>query len=157
MTPFWFGSDVPCEIGLKESVDSFKEPREVMNFTQFSLEYIDQEERLSSSGVHEPSFGGHPTLEERERSFYAVNQTLHCGFVRGPAASSSTGFDIDAKDKAYMNGCKVAVSSCIFGSSDFLRRPTSRKVNVLLLIELLCSSFCKIIKCFGKIVFWSLL
>ncbi|KAL6190051.1 hypothetical protein ACLB2K_036452 [Fragaria x ananassa] len=120
---------VPCEIGLKESVDSFKEPREVMNFTQFSLEYIDQEERLSSSGVHEPSFGGHPTLEERERSFYAVNQTLHCGFVRGPAASSSTGFDVDAKDKAYMNGCKVAVSSCIFGSSDFLRRPTSRKIS----------------------------
>ncbi|KAH0991436.1 hypothetical protein GBA52_002919 [Prunus armeniaca] len=45
----------------------------------------------------------------------------------GPPGFSSTGFDIDAKDKAYKNECKIAVSSCIFGSSDFLRRPTSKK------------------------------
>lgn len=103
-----------------------------MNFTQFSLHYIDQEEKPSTSNIYEPRFGGHPTLEEREQSFHAQNQTLHCGFVRG-YSSSSTGFDLDMKDKAYMNNCKVAVSSCIFGSSDFLRRPTSRKVNVLLI------------------------
>lgn len=125
--------DFPCEVGLKESVDYVMEPRQVMNFTQFSLHYIDREEKPStSSRIYEPRFGGHPTLEEREQSFYAENQTLHCGFVRG-YSSSSTGFDLDMKDKAYMNNCKVAVSSCIFGSSDFLRRPTSRKVNVLLL------------------------
>ncbi|KAM5567178.1 putative hexosyltransferase MUCI70 [Rosa sericea] len=119
----------PCNVPLKESVDYFKEPREVMNFTQFSLEYIDQEEKLPTSDIYEPRFGGHPTLEEREQSFYAVNQTLHCGFVNGPPGSSSTGFDLDMKDKAYMKDCKVAVSSCIFGSSDFLRRPTSRKIS----------------------------
>lgn len=118
----------PCEVGLKESVDYVMEPRQVMNFTQFSLHYIDQEEKPSTSNIYEPRFGGHPTLEEREQSFHAENQTLHCGFVRG-YSSSSTGFDLDMKDKAYMNNCKVAVSSCIFGSSDFLRRPTSRKIS----------------------------
>lgn len=57
------------------------------------------------------------------------NQTLHCGFVKGPPGHPSTGFDINEKDKAYMYRCKVAVSSCIFGSSDFLRRPTSRLIS----------------------------
>ncbi|BBN67906.1 Protein of unknown function D [Prunus dulcis] len=100
---------------------------EVMNFTLFSLEFIDQEGLPSLSNIYEPRFGGHQTLEEREQSFFAKNQTLHCGFIKGPPGFSSTGFDIDAKDKAYKNECKIAVSSCIFGSSDFLRRPTSKK------------------------------
>ncbi|KAI5352645.1 hypothetical protein L3X38_005536 [Prunus dulcis] len=98
-----------------------------MNFTLFSLEFIDQEGLPSLSNIYEPRFGGHQTLEEREQSFFAKNQTLHCGFIKGPPGFSSTGFDIDAKDKAYKNECKIAVSSCIFGSSDFLRRPTSKK------------------------------
>ncbi|BBH01253.1 Protein of unknown function D [Prunus dulcis] len=108
---------------------------EVMNFTLFSLEFIDQEGLPSLSNIYEPRFGGHQTLEEREQSFFAKNQTLHCGFIKGPPGFSSTGFDIDAKDKAYKNECKIAVSSCIFGSSDFLRRPTSKKVNELVFIE----------------------
>ncbi|CAL8094562.1 unnamed protein product [Prunus armeniaca] len=87
--------DLPCEVGFLESVEYLVEPKEVMNFTLFSLEFIDQEEE------------GIPS--------------------RRPPGFSSTGFDIDAKDKAYKNECKIAVSSCIFGSSDFLRRPTSKK------------------------------
>lgn len=133
-----FLSDLPCEVGFRESVEYLVEPREVRNFSQFSLEYIDQEGIPSRSNVYEPKFGGHQTLEERERSFFAKNQTLHCGFVKGPVGFSSSGFDLDAKDKAYMNNCKVVVSSCIFGSSDFLRRPTSKKVNVLFVIKILC-------------------
>ncbi|KAK9935163.1 hypothetical protein M0R45_022275 [Rubus argutus] len=93
----------PCEVGLKESVDYVMEPRQVMNFTQFSLHYIDQEEEPSTSRIYEPRFGGHPTLEEREQSFYAEIKL----------------FIADLSE----------VSSCIFGSSDFLRRPTSRKVS----------------------------
>lgn len=124
-------SDLPCEVGFLESVEYLVEPKEVMTFTQFSLEFIDQEGIPSHSNIYEPRFGGHQTLEEREQSFFAKNQTLHCGFIKGPPGFSSTGFDIDVKDKAYMNECKIAVSSCIFGSSDFLRRPTSKKVNEL--------------------------
>ncbi|KAI4314170.1 hypothetical protein L6164_027105 [Bauhinia variegata] len=117
----------PCEVGFLETVDELVEPKNYMNFTQFLLQYIDQEEKTKISS--KPRFGGHQSLKERERSFYASNQTLRCGFVKGPAGSSSTGFDLNEKDKAYMNNCKIVVSSCIFGSSDFLRRPTSKLMS----------------------------
>lgn len=106
-----------------------------MNVTQFSLEFIEREEKLSETDLYTPRFGGHQTLEEREKSFYATNQKLHCGFIKGPPGSPSTGFDLDEKDDAYMKTCKVAVSSCIFGSSDFLRRPTSKQVSLLSFIK----------------------
>ncbi|KAK8470751.1 hypothetical protein PHAVU_003G049500 [Phaseolus vulgaris] len=117
------------KLGFLESVDGLVEPKSYMNSTWFSLEYVDHEERTSKNDLFEPRFGGHQTQEERENSFYAKNQTLHCGFVKGPPGHPSTGFDINDKDKAYMYKCKVAVSSCIFGSSDFLRRPTSRLIS----------------------------
>jgi len=128
-------SDFPCDVGFLESVESLVEPQSYVNSTWFSLEYVDYEERTSKNNLFEPRFGGHQTLEERENSFYAKNQTLHCGFVKGPPGLPSTGFDINEKDKAYMSKCKVAVSSCIFGSSDFLRRPTSRLVIPQILLE----------------------
>ncbi|XP_057419248.1 probable hexosyltransferase MUCI70 [Lotus japonicus] len=118
----------PCEVGFLESVNGLVEPKNYMNFTWFSLEYVDHEEK-SSNNLFEPRFGGHQSLEDRENSFYAKNQTIHCGFVKGPPGYSSTGFDLDEKDKAYMFSCKFSVSSCIFGSSDFLRRPTSRLIS----------------------------
>ncbi|KAG2702337.1 hypothetical protein I3760_06G084200 [Carya illinoinensis] len=120
--------DSPCEVGLVKSVDDLVEPKDLMKFTQFSLEYIEKEEILPDN-YFEPRFGGHQTLPEREKSFYARNQTLHCGFVNGPPGYSSIGFDLNEKDKAYMYTCKVVVSSCIFGSSDFLRRPTRRLIS----------------------------
>ncbi|KAL1365756.1 hypothetical protein AAHE18_03G311200 [Arachis hypogaea] len=119
----------PCEVEFLKSVDGLAEPKNYMNFTWFSLDYVKQEGKTSDSGLFEPRFGGHQTLEEREKSFYAKNQMVHCGFVKGSPGYSSTGFDLDEKDKAYMSKCKIAVSSCIFGSSDFLRRPTSRLIS----------------------------
>ncbi|XP_061358605.1 probable hexosyltransferase MUCI70 isoform X2 [Gastrolobium bilobum] len=119
----------PCEVGFLESVDGLVEPKSYMNFTWFSLEYVDHEEKTFKTDLFEPRFGGHQTLEEREKTFYVKNQTLHCGFVKGPPGYPSTGFDLNEKDKAYMFTCKVVVSSCIFGSSDFLRRPTSRLIS----------------------------
>ncbi|MED6157604.1 hypothetical protein PIB30_024773 [Stylosanthes scabra] len=118
----------PCEVEFLNSVDGLAEPKNYMNFTWFSLDYVKQEGETSDTGLFEPRFGGHQTLEEREKSFYARNQTVHCGFVKGSPGYSSTGFDLDEKDKAYMSKCKIAVS-CIFGSSDFLRRPTSRLIS----------------------------
>jgi len=125
-------SDFPCEIGFTETVDYLIEPKDSGNFTQFSLQYVAMEEKPLGVNSFESRFGGHQKLEEREKSFYAHDQTLHCGFVKGPPGFPSTGFDFDEKDMAYMSTCRVAVSSCIFGSSDFLRRPTSKRVNYLL-------------------------
>lgn len=121
--------DFPCEVDLLPSVDYFIDPKDYLNTSDFSLEYISKEEISSDGALVEPSFGGHQTLEERETSFHASNQKLHCGFVQGPGDHKSTGFDLDKRDESYMKNCVVAVSSCIFGSSDFLRRPTSKKVN----------------------------
>lgn len=101
-----------------------------MNVTDFSLNYITKEENLNEYDMFHPSFGGHQTFKEREQSFYAKNQTLHCGFVKGPGEAGNAGYDLDIEDKAYMFSCKVVVSSCIFGSSDFLRKPTKKKVCI---------------------------
>ncbi|ESQ33036.1 hypothetical protein EUTSA_v10004185mg [Eutrema salsugineum] len=108
---------LPCEVALAESVNHILEPEEYLNFNRFSLGFVETET------YNNPRFGGHQTLKERERSYSATNQTIHCGFVKG------TGFDLSEKDRAYMKNCVVSVSSCIFGSSDFLRRPASKKIS----------------------------
>ncbi|XP_073010275.1 probable hexosyltransferase MUCI70 [Typha latifolia] len=120
---------VPCEIEFVDSVDDLLEFESFMNFTRFSLDYITEEEVLQGDDLYEPSFGGHQTFEERENSYYAKSQAIHCGFVKGPKEYRSSGFDLDEKDKELMANCFVVVSSCIFGSSDFLRRPTRSKIG----------------------------
>ncbi|KAJ0037983.1 hypothetical protein Pint_22739 [Pistacia integerrima] len=120
---------LPCTIGFSESVTEIVELKDFMNFSRFSLDYIEKEDKPSTTNFFEPRFGGHQSLQEREKSFYAENQTLHCGFVKGPPQFPSTTFDLDEKDRTYINTCEVVVSSCIFGSSDFLRRPTSRMIS----------------------------
>ncbi|CAH9125275.1 unnamed protein product [Cuscuta epithymum] len=117
----------PCGVAFRDSVDYVIDPNDSVNFTNFSLDYIQREDRTSQNGAFDLGFGGHQTLEEREKSFLAINQTIHCGFVK--SGEGSTGFDLDENDKRYMNACKVVVSSCIFGSSDFLRRPTSKLMS----------------------------
>lgn len=123
-----FSGFFPCEVKFLDSVNYFIEPKEFVNSTQFSLGYVEREESNFSGDKFEPRFAGHQSLEEREMSFYARNQTIHCGFVKGLEGISSTGFDINEVDKKYMSSCTIVVSSCIFGSSDFLRRPASKLV-----------------------------
>lgn len=123
--------DFACDVDLLPSVDYFIDPKDYLNTSDFSLEYISKEEFSSDNALVETSFGGHQTMKEREKSFHARDQKLHCGFVQGSGDYKNTGFDLDERDKSYMKNCLVAVSSCIFGSSDFLRRPTSKKVNEL--------------------------
>lgn len=118
----------PCEVGLAAAVDNILEPKNYMNFTQFSLGYVEREVNPHANSP-QSRFGGYQTLNEREKSFLARNQTIRCGFVKGMSRLSSPGFELSENDKAYMNTCRVAVSSCIFGSSDFLRRPTSRLIS----------------------------
>ncbi|XP_020575698.1 uncharacterized protein LOC110021515 isoform X2 [Phalaenopsis equestris] len=120
----------PCEVAFNKSVEYIVKPEKYMNFTKFSLDYVVQEQRhYINNHLLQPKFGGYQTLEERENSYRASNQTIHCGFVTGAAGYPSTGFDVNEKDKEYMARCRVAVSSCIFGSSDFLRRPMSKLIG----------------------------
>ncbi|XP_066328511.1 probable hexosyltransferase MUCI70 [Miscanthus floridulus] len=119
----------PCDIQFLPSVDDLVEPAHYGNFTQFSLSYILKEKVLLGNGFFEPVFGGHQSLGDREETYHAKDQTLHCGFVRGPDDYPSTGFDLDENDRRYMATCHVAVSSCIFGSSDYLRRPTKSRIG----------------------------
>lgn len=119
-------ADLPCEVPVAESVNHILEPREYLDSKPFSLGFIETETS------DKPRFGGHQTLKERERSYSAINQTIHCGFVKGGLHQGS-GFDLSEKDRAYMKNCLVSVSSCIFGSSDFLRRPATKKVSNFIL------------------------
>ncbi|KAJ0568903.1 hypothetical protein HanHA300_Chr05g0160051 [Helianthus annuus] len=132
----------PCKVELKDSVEARDEPKTFWNFVKFSLQYVVRENIQSHANHITPRFGGHQTLEEREQSFRAVNQTIHCGFVEGFDGSPNTGFDLDNEDKMYMYTCTIVVSSCIFGSSDFLRRPTSKMVLIIfhfMIVGLTCS------------------
>ncbi|CAA7401088.1 unnamed protein product [Spirodela intermedia] len=128
-----------CQIDFLESVDHIIEPTDYMNVSQFSLEYID-DENSHERDIYKPRFGGHQTLKERENSFYARNETLHCGFIKGPKGFPTAGFDLNKKDQDYMHSCKVVVSSCIFGSSDYLRRPTRSKVCFVMFLDELTMS-----------------
>lgn len=125
----------PCEIEFVPSVDNLVEPADYNNFTQFSLNYILKEQKLVGNALFGPLFGGHQSLQERDETYYAENQTLHCGFVEGPEGHPSSGFDLDETDKAYMATCRIVVSSCIFGGSDYLRRPTKSKDTSLMKMD----------------------
>ncbi|KAL6566472.1 hypothetical protein OROGR_002087 [Orobanche gracilis] len=119
----------PCEVPFLDSVNYIIEPEDNSNFTYFSSKYVESDARTLLNETTDAQFGGHQTLKDREKSYRATNQTIHCGFVSRSHVTSSTGFDLDEKDRTYMSACKVVVSSCIFGSSDFLRRPTSKVIS----------------------------
>lgn len=118
-----------CEPRFLNSTSQLAEPEEIPKFAKFSLQYVEREEKPDGVDDWEPRFAGHQSLEEREASFYAHDQKLKCGFIKGPKGSPSTGFDLSEMDAAFLNTCHIAVSSCIFGNSDKLRTPTGKKVT----------------------------
>ncbi|XP_057828080.1 uncharacterized protein LOC131039369 isoform X1 [Cryptomeria japonica] len=120
---------LPCEVGFLNSTEELQEPEENVKFANFSLEYVQREEKPDGVDTWEPRFAGHQSLDERENSFYARDQKLHCGFVKGSEGSLSTGFDLYEKDAEFLRTCHIAVSSCIFGNSDNIRAPTRKKVS----------------------------
>ncbi|XP_002974734.2 uncharacterized protein LOC9637195 [Selaginella moellendorffii] len=117
-----------CEINFA-NLSNVHEPDNSLKFARFDLKYVSKEEMPLNDSSWTPRFAGHQTLEEREDSFRVANKTIHCGFVRGPDPSESAGFDLSDKDTEYLAGCRVAVSSCIFGKSDKLHSPRKRKVS----------------------------
>ncbi|KAL5704202.1 hypothetical protein ACHQM5_022660 [Ranunculus cassubicifolius] len=120
-----------CEIKFLNSTAQLVEPPESEKFSNFLLQYTDSEEIPSGQEQWIPRFSGHQSLKEREESFYARDQRINCGFVKGPIGSLSTGFDLGEEDMRYMSSCHIAVSSCIFGSSDNVRSPFGKTVTRL--------------------------
>ncbi|XP_047340955.1 uncharacterized protein LOC124944677 [Impatiens glandulifera] len=106
------------------------EPLESRKFARFSLQYT-QVERPHGEEHWEPKFSGHQNLMQREASFYARDQKINCGFVRGPKGSQSTEFELAEDDTKYISSCHIAVISCIFGNSDRLRSPIGKTVSRL--------------------------
>ncbi|KAH9307620.1 hypothetical protein KI387_035531, partial [Taxus chinensis] len=120
---------VSCEPKFLNSTSRLVGPEENSNFAKFSLQYVESEDKPAGVEIWEPRFAGHQSLDEREASFHARNQKIHCGFVNGPKGSPSTGFDLSQEDAHFLNTCHIAVSSCIFGNSDNLRTPPGKKVT----------------------------
>ncbi|XP_008810917.2 uncharacterized protein LOC103722220 [Phoenix dactylifera] len=120
-----------CKIKFFNSTAQLVEPLESKKFSRFSLQYKEVEDRPNDLENWEPRFAGHQSPQEREESYYARDQKINCGFVRGPKGSPSTGFDMAEDDVRYMSRCHIAVSSCIFGKSDSLRTPYNKVVTRL--------------------------
>ncbi|KAF5780439.1 putative ceramidase [Helianthus annuus] len=118
-----------CEMKVLNSTMKLVEPSENRKFARFTLSYTELEENINKLEPWNPRFAGHQNLEQRERSFIAHDQTLHCGFVKSPKGYPSTGFDLDDEDEAYISSCHIAVVSCIFGNSDRLRSPMGKTVS----------------------------
>ncbi|EPS61012.1 hypothetical protein M569_13788, partial [Genlisea aurea] len=115
-----------CDVKFLDSVSYILEPEHNTKFNRFSLGFVQREE---GNLLDKATFGGHQSLRDREKSYHAENQSIHCGFVGGGGGHPTAGFDLDENDRRYMSTCRVAVSSCIFGNSDFLRRPTSKLIS----------------------------
>lgn len=120
-----------CQMKFLNSTALLVEPSESRKFARFSLKYTKVEENPDGEKNWKPRFAGHQTLQEREKSFVANDQTINCGFVRGPEEFPSTGFDLVEDDARILSSCHIAVISCIFGNSDRLRAPTGKTVTRL--------------------------
>uniref|UniRef100_A0A2P2JQG6 TOD1/MUCI70 glycosyltransferase-like domain-containing protein n=1 Tax=Rhizophora mucronata TaxID=61149 RepID=A0A2P2JQG6_RHIMU len=120
-----------CEMKFLNSTTQIVEPIENRKFVRFSLQYIEME-KPDAQEEWNPRFAGHQSLQEREESFLVHDQKIHCGFVRGPEGTPSTGFDLAEDDVNFISRCHIAVISCIFGNSDRLRSPVSKMVSGLL-------------------------
>jgi hypothetical protein len=119
----------PCSIDFKTTTEGLEEPVGDKKFANFSLSYIQMEERPVETMDWEPRFAGHQTLEEREETFHVKDQTVHCGFVQAPEVYPPTGFELSDADTEFLQTCHIAVSSCIFGNWDHLRAPTNKKMS----------------------------
>ncbi|XP_030534793.1 uncharacterized protein LOC115743899 [Rhodamnia argentea] len=120
-----------CEMKLLNSTAQLVEPLESRKFARFALQYVDIEEKPDWQPEWKPRFAGHQTLQQREESFLARDQKVHCGFVRSPYGFPSTGFDLSEDDTSYISRCHIAVISCIFGNSDRLRTPANKMITRL--------------------------
>ncbi len=125
----WVLEAAPCAVDFKNTTEGLEEPKDYSNFAEFSLSYIQMEDKPAEIFDWEPRFAGHQTLEERKETFHVRDQMVHCGFVQAPEGYPLTGFEFSDSDAEFLQTCHIAVSSCIFGNWDRLRFPTNKKVS----------------------------
>ncbi|CAG7863818.1 hypothetical protein BRARA_I02417 [Brassica rapa] len=124
-------SGASCDMKLLNSSQPIVEPLNTRKSARFSLQYIDNEDKPDGEEQWEPRFAGHQSLQEREASFFVQDKKIHCGFVKAPKGSPTTGFDLTEDDTNYISRCHIAVISCIFGNSDRLRPPANKMISRL--------------------------
>ncbi|CAF2056400.1 probable hexosyltransferase MUCI70 isoform X2 [Brassica napus] len=124
-------SGASCEMKLLNSSQPIVEPLNTRKSARFSLQYIENEDKPDGEEQWEPRFAGHQSLQEREASFLVQDKKIHCGFVKSPKGSPTTGFDLTEDDTNYISSCHIAVISCIFGNSDRLRPPANKMISRL--------------------------
>ncbi|KAG2626197.1 probable hexosyltransferase MUCI70 [Panicum virgatum] len=90
-----------------------------------NLNYISEDGIIANLSSQGSGFGGHPSLEQRNKSFdISESMTVHCGFVRGKKPGQGTGFDIKDDDLLEMEQCReLVVASAIFGNYDMIQHP----------------------------------
>lgn len=90
-----------------------------------NLTYVVEENSFSNESSGGSTFGGHPSLNQRNDSFdIKESMTVHCGFVGGKRPGHGTGFDIDDDDLLEMDKCHgIVVASAIFGKYDVMQQP----------------------------------
>ncbi|KAF2588157.1 hypothetical protein F2Q70_00038725 [Brassica cretica] len=120
-----------CQMKLLNSSQPIVEPLNTRKSARFSLHYVENEEKPDGEQLWDPRFAGHQSLQEREDSFLAEDKKIHCGFVKAPKGSPTTGFDLTEDDTNYISRCHIAVISCIFGNSDRLRPPANKMADGL--------------------------
>ncbi|TVU23031.1 hypothetical protein EJB05_32760, partial [Eragrostis curvula] len=88
------------------------------------LNYLIEENSIPKDSNGGSFFGGHPSLEERDKSYDIDLMTVRCGFVRGKIPGLSTGFDIDEADLSEMQQCqRTVVASAFIGNYDVMQQP----------------------------------
>ncbi|KAF8112888.1 hypothetical protein N665_0059s0026 [Sinapis alba] len=120
-----------CEMKLLNSSQPIVEPLNTRKSARFPLQYLESEDKPDGEEQWVPRFAGHQSLQEREDSFLAQDKKIHCGFVKAPKGSPTTGFDLTEDDTNYISRCHIAVISCIFGNSDRLRPPANKLISRL--------------------------
>lgn len=120
-----------CEMKLLNSSQPIVEPLNTRKSARFSIQYVESEDKPDGEEQWVPRFAGHQSLQERQDSFLAEDKKIHCGFVKAPKGSPTTGFDLTEDDTNYISRCHIAVISCIFGNSDRLRSPANKMISRL--------------------------
>lgn len=115
-----------CYLPVKKAIEKMPPTSISSSSIIKSLSYVvELSASLSRGGLQGSEFGGHPSLEERNKSFQIHERmNVHCGFVKGIKPGAGTGFDIDEADLVDMDKCTgIVVASAIFGNYDLLQQP----------------------------------
>ncbi|KAK1300112.1 hypothetical protein QJS10_CPB13g00672 [Acorus calamus] len=99
-----------CEMKFLNSTAHLVEPVENHRFTRFSLQYTEVEDKPTGVEDWVPRFAGHQSQKDREESYYARDQRINCGFIKGPKGSPSTGFDLAEDDIRFMSSCHIVIT-----------------------------------------------